>query len=222
MTLIVGCVLVGAVVAVRRVLLYGPVEPGRIALRLVGTMAAVGLVSWGLMLLPPVNDAVLGDLPRNIWDFERICEDDRNGEPFPRAASYEPGPGPHPWVAIHNGGALSSAQGTETKESESIEEEPDPDTVELVACTEPTGSVPGTEFTCSYSMVGPVEFSRGVYTVTVVEARTGDLVGRDTVRGDMECPYVIGAKETGPFYTDPQWEAYADLFADIQAAPSGS
>jgi hypothetical protein len=226
--LIIGGALAVAAVVVRRVLRDGTAGLGRFALRLVGTTAVLGLMSWGLMLLPPVNDIVLGDKPRNLWDFARICEDDRTGDPFPRAAAYEPEAGPHPWVAIENGNSAYASKGTETEDPVWPDDEPAPDTVQLVACREPAGSVPGTEVSCAYSMHGlgvggqSVEFSQGVYTVTVVEARTGDVVRRGTVRGETGCAESIVAGEKGPHRTDPSWEAYADLLAGIHTAPSGS
>lgn len=235
--LIVGGVLAGAavvafvVVVVREILRHGTEEPALVAVWLVGTTAVLGLASWGLMLLPPVNDAVLGDLPRDLRDFARICEDDHKGEPFPRAASYQPSDGPHPWVVIEDGWDSYSFAGEQAAEPKGEEElEPDPGTVELVACREQGGAVPGTEITCAYSPsgVGPVaqsvKFSQGVYTVVVVEARTGDLVRRGTVKGntDVECARFIAEGETGPVHTDPRRDAYVDLLADFQAGPSGS
>ncbi|MFJ8751939.1 hypothetical protein ACIREO_21795 [Streptomyces sp. NPDC102441] len=72
----------------------------RVVKALVVALGSAALVAWVLMLLPPVNDAVLGDKPREQGDFARMCE---GGEPFPRAASYEPGVAPHPWVVIEDG-----------------------------------------------------------------------------------------------------------------------
>ncbi|MFH8534709.1 hypothetical protein ACH4GE_40740 [Streptomyces tendae] len=237
--LIVGSALAGAVVvavlvvAVRRILRDGTAEPGLVVLWLVGTTAALGLVSWGLMLLPPVNDAVLGDLPRDLGDFERMCKDGGNGsgEPFPRAASYEPGAGPHPWVAITDGWQAYSSTGTETKEPE-WGEEPAPEAVQLVACSVAVGSVPGTEITCPYSEgplgLGPatqsIEHSQGRYTVGVYEARTGDLVDSGALRGvdEVECSQYAAAGDSEPRYTRPAWGDYAHLLTDVQATPSDS
>ncbi|MET9683368.1 hypothetical protein [Streptomyces coeruleorubidus] len=132
-------------------------------------------------------------------------------------------------MVIEDGWDSYSSTGKQTKEPKR-EEEPDPGTVQLVACREQAGGVPGTEITCSYSPSGvgqvtqSVKFSQGVYTVAVVEARTGDLVSTGTVKGDsdVECSRFTAEGETGPVYTDPQWDAYVDLLSDFQAAPSSS
>lgn len=94
------------------------------------------LAVLAVVLEPPELDAVLGDKPRDLWDFTRMCEVGGSGEPFPRAASYEPGAAPHPWVAVEDGR-----------------------------------------------------------------------------------PAYIG--DTKPNYTSPTWDAYADLFAEVDAAPPG-
>jgi hypothetical protein len=210
----------------------------RVAWGVGATAAALGLVSWGLMQIPPVNDAVLGDRPRDLGDFARMCKNGRNGEPFPRAAPYEPGVGPHPWVVFKDESGIYSysSTGTEAKEPE-WGEEPDADTVQLVACSNVSGSVPGTKITCQYTddPLAPlgldqggakqsVEFSQGLYTVAVIEARTGDLVGKRTLKGDdkVDCDDSAVEGDTAPVYTSPTWDAYADLLADVHAVPSGS
>ncbi|KAF4409192.1 hypothetical protein [Streptomyces lycii] len=252
MAWLIGAALVGAVivaVAIRRARSEGRPWPGSDIPLIIGPAGAtvlvsivvtglvlVGLVVWLLMLLPPVNDAVFGDQPRKLNDFARMCEDGGKGggEPFPRAAAYEPGAGrtPHPWVAVENGRrAAYSSRGTETKEP-AWGEKPEPGTVQLVACSVESGSVPGTEISCGYtdnplgagSATHSVEFSQGRYTVAVFEARTGDLVGRGTVEGDedVECSKYVSAELTEPRTTNPRWEAYADLIAGLGAAPPGS
>jgi hypothetical protein len=197
------------------------------------TLGSVGLLARVLMILPAVNDAVFGDLPRSRQDFARMCEDGRSPEPFPRAAPYKPraGKGPHPWVVIEDGWEARSAAGTETREPD-VGDEPDPDTVQLVVCSKVSGSVPGTEITCDYtdgppyaaSVTPSVTSSRGRYAVAVYEARTGDLVGRGTLDGDnkVACLGLSSAGSTDPLYTNPGWKAYARLLADIQDHPSGS
>jgi hypothetical protein len=204
----------------------------RVRRRLITAITALGsavLVAWVLMLLPPVNDAVLGDKPRELEDFARMCEDGGSGEPFPRAASYEPGAAPHPWVVIEDEWDAHSSTGRETKEPE-WGEEPDPEAVQLVACSVVSGSVPDTEITCEYSRFGvgeatqSVEFSQGRYTVHVREARTGDLVLKAALEGDeeVECFERTAEGNTEPVYSSPTWDAYADLFAEVDATPSGS
>ncbi|WBB59293.1 hypothetical protein O7599_27490 [Streptomyces sp. WMMC500] len=196
-------------------------------------LGAVGLVAWGVilvvlgvMLVPSVNDAVLGDKPRDLRDFTRMCEDDGSGEPFPRAASYEPGVASNPWVAVEDGWAAYSSQDTATKESKWAEE-PGPDSVQLVACTVRSGAVPGTELSCDYGDilgVSPdtvsISFFQGLWTVHVREARTGELVHKAELEGDegVECDETVHGS-TKPRYTSLTWDAYADLFSKIDAAP---
>ncbi len=210
--------------------------PRPLARRLLVPLASLGsaaLLSWALMLLPAVNDAVLGDLPRGLEDFARICGDDGEGggEPFPRAAPYEPpgeGREPRPWVAVEDGWDAHSATGTETREPE-WGDEPDADAVELVACSAATGAVPGTEISCPYTddpfglgaATQSVEFARGRYAVTVYEARTGELVGEGTLEGEeeVECFEYVAEGRTERILTTPEWSAYAALLADVQSAP---
>lgn len=124
-------------------------------------------------------------------------------------------------MVIEDGWDSYSSTDKQTKEPKP-EEEPDPGTVQLVVCREQAGAVMDTEITCSYSPSGvgevtqSVTFSQGVYTVAVVEARTGDLVRRGTVKGDsdVECFRFTAEGETGPFYTVPLRDAYVDLLAD--------
>ncbi|ONK11095.1 hypothetical protein [Streptomyces sp. MP131-18] len=213
--------------------------PRPVARRVVITSVALGsaaVLSWALMLLPPVNDAVLGDLPRDLRDFARICGEDGEGggEPFPRAAPFEPGAEqePSPWVAIEDEWDEHSATGTETAEPEWGDDEPDADTVQLVACAAVSGAVPGSDISCPYTEgplgFGPatqsVEFAQGRYRVTVYEARTGDKVGEGVLEGedDVECYEYVSAEEAGPIYTSPEWDAYATLLTEVQAAPAGS
>lgn len=207
----------------------------RFGRRLVGATTALGLaglLAWALMLLPPVNDAVLGDLPRDLHDFARMCEgeSEASGEPFPRAASYrtQDAGRSHPWVAIEDDWAAHSSSGTDTKEPVDRDHEPAPESVQLVMCSKVSGSVPGTEISCSYTSgplgYGPVtqtvEFSRGQYTVSVFEARDGELVASRTLRGEskVECAQFVAAEEAEPRYTTPAWKAYADLAADLHGA----
>jgi hypothetical protein len=186
----------------------------RLGGRLVGAATALGLaglLAWALMLLPPVNDAVLGDLPRDLHDFARMCEGESD-----------------PWVAIEDDWAAHSSSGTDTKEPVDRNHEPAPESVQLVMCSKVSGSVPGTEISCSYTSgplgYGPVtqtvEFSRGQYTVSVFEARDGELVASRTLRGDskVQCAQFVAAEESEPRYTTPEWKAYADLAADLHAS----
>ncbi|WP_399880280.1 hypothetical protein ACGH7X_00750 [Streptomyces sp. BBFR51] len=200
------------------------------------TLGVAAALSWALMLIPPVNDAVLGDLPRDLRDFARMCEDggsDENGESFPRAASYEPkGGSPHSWVAIEDAWPAHSSSGTDTKEPVDLDHEPAADSVQLVLCSKVSGAVPGTEISCSYTNgplgYGPVtqtvEFSRGSYVVSVFEARTGELVASRTLRGDntVECAQFVAEERAEPRYTTPPWDAYAGLINGLSAPPSGT
>ncbi|MFD9950612.1 hypothetical protein ACFWYW_57990 [Nonomuraea sp. NPDC059023] len=177
------------------------VRPGLIIWRLTVTVVALGLTSWWLIQQPPVNDALLGDLPRELTDFARMCEDDGNGDPFPRAASYVPrGPGPHPAAAFtsggDDGGANWASTGTEWQELDP-DDKPDPIEVQLVVCEKKVESVTSTEITCHYrgedqpEKTGTIMLAQGAYTITVFVARTGELVGNRRVEGavpvESEC-----------------------------------
>ncbi|MFE6595465.1 hypothetical protein [Streptomyces sp. NPDC057781] len=230
MSVLIAVALAGAVVVA--VVIRQAVREARLGLvvrRLLVATVALGLVAWGLMLLPPVNDAVLGDRPRDLADFARMCEGegDSSGEPFPRAAAYEPGAGPHPWVVIEeeDGWQTYSSTGTETSEPER-DKEPDPDAVQLVACSVVTGVVAGTAITCPYnnplgSDGQTIEFGQGLHTVAVYEARTGDLVGNGRLEGDdaVEC-WETASSGMESYYTAPERDVYADLLAGMYAAPS--
>ncbi|MFF1924686.1 hypothetical protein ACFVW8_29485 [Streptomyces sp. NPDC058221] len=186
---------------------------------MVATLGSAALVAWVLMLLPSVNDAVLGDKPRERKDFARMCE---GGEPFPRAASYEPGSAPHPWVVIEDGWDPYSSMGTTKKESAG-RKDPDPDSVQLVACSAVSGSIPDTDIPCVYDRHGvgaatmSIKFAQGRSTVYVREARTGDLIRKAVLEGDekVECSETVTTTE--PDYTRPNRDAYVDLFAEVAA-----
>ncbi|CAL9338614.1 hypothetical protein [Streptomyces sp. enrichment culture] len=246
--LLAGAVVAAAAVGLRPSALRPPGtrtprfrDTRRLARRLLGVTAALGLaglLSWALMLLPPVNDAVLGDLPRDLDDFARLCEDGsgESGEPFPRAASYrpqDPEDRSRPWVAVEDDRAAHASSGTVPEEPVDRDHEPSPESVQLVMCSKVSGSVPGTEISCSYTNgplgYGPVtqtvEFARGRYTVDVFEARNGERVATRTLRGDSEvqCARLVTAGESEPRYTTPGWQAYAQLAADLPSPrPDGA
>ncbi|WP_165953783.1 hypothetical protein [Streptomyces sp. 8K308] len=219
---------------------FRPARPGgrldllrwraRRALRpLAVTTVVLGLAAGGLMLIPAVNDAVLGDRPRDLLDFARMCEDGGHGDPFPRAAAYEPaqGDGPPPWVVIEDDWDAWASTGGSNPD---LEDEPAPDEVQLVACSEVVGSVPDTRISCGYTEgplgLGPatetVEFSQGRYRVTVIEARTGAVVGDGSLDGDedVECAEAVWGENPGPEYTVPDGEQYADLLAEVAVSAS--
>ena len=199
--------------------------------RFVVTTVVLGLAAGGLLLVPLVNDLVLGDRPRDLDDFVRMCEGDGGADPFPRAAPYEPGRagGPPPWVVVEEGWEDWSSTGGREQD---LEDEPSPGDVQLVACAERDGRVPDTDISCGYTDgplgLGPVtetvEFSQGRYRVTVYEARTGEPVGGGTLLGDaeVECADAVFGEDPGPEYTEPDGRQYADLLAEVHGTAAGA
>lgn len=220
---------------------------GNVPVRLLSTSLVLGLAAWALMLAAPVNDAVLGDLPRELSDFTRMCEHDGgdSDRAFPRAAAYTPGHGTRPWVAVEDAYPEHSARGAGAEAPE-----PRPDRVELVACGERSGEVDGTEKGCDYTVglgqeaVFTTTYAQSRYRVSVFEARTGERVGGGTIKGRAvtECPASISAgredlsaaedaQDSGsagmetpvpvePEYSGTEQEAYAHLLAGLDTPRS--
>jgi hypothetical protein len=154
----------------------GPVR-ARVAPRLafVAPGAAVlALVGW--MVQPWLTRAVLGERPEHLQDLARLCfNQDR---PYERAAPYE-GAGPHPLVFFRDGGGppnLATAGDGRAR--------PDPDEVQLVACSDPAGRVSNTPLqVCPYEGGLRLESYQGRHRLDVFEVRTGRRVGRQILTG---------------------------------------
>lgn len=142
-----------------------------------GGVAALALVWW--IAHPWLVPAVLGDRPERLQDLARLCW--RQDRPFERAAAYE-GTGPHPLVFFREG-----AGPPEFATAGEGGRRPDPDRVELVACSRPAGRVSDEPIqVCLYEGALRLESYQGRHRLDVYEARTGRRVARQTLDGRSE------------------------------------
>ena len=145
----------------------------------------IGLPGW-LALRPGPSDPP----PRKMADFRELCEPPRRY--FPTAAAHTGG-GPHPMRVFQRANGTVQTKLVDADLRQPVPEQwrpRDPRQVQLVACLdEPAdGPVVGE---CRFT-ARTIPLHRGLYQVTVYEARTGVRVAEAELTGSTEqrCPSV--------------------------------
>lgn len=136
-------------------------------------VAGVALAGVGYLVFKPE--------PFKLADYEKMCESPRG---FPEAAAYE-GAAPHP---------VKVATGRMSMKSDDPEKAAyfpdDPAAVQLVSCVTRVGRGPFVK-RCEYTLennssgtvVRTIDLYRGIHTITVYEARTGNKLAESKVEG---------------------------------------
>ncbi|GAA2399180.1 hypothetical protein [Streptomyces coeruleofuscus] len=155
-----------------------PVPPHRRILAGPGIVAVASVVAWALTL-SPLADIVMASRPYYLRDLASLCAQATadSGAAYPESAAYSPS-APHPAVLFaeeHDLDPVVTSTGTGSGT-------PDPDDVQLVACSRLERRTYDT--TCAFSHGLSVSYYRARYRVEVYEARTGRRVTGRTLDAD--------------------------------------
>ncbi|MGG2464539.1 hypothetical protein ACO0M4_33075 [Streptomyces sp. RGM 3693] len=169
---------------------------------------AVGYGVYWVMFQPKANDKALS----RVSDFETGCGDGIARKYFPQAADHT-GAGPHPiaMFTISESGSSQQVFPTSGTADYWSGNTLDPHRVQLIACLDSPDE--GEFLTDCKFTTDSIKLYRGVYDVTVYEARTGKEVGSEQLRGSGKpnCPGMVYLKRgTDKLHTEPE-------FADYQA-----
>ncbi|MFF2807911.1 hypothetical protein ACFVT2_12075 [Streptomyces sp. NPDC058000] len=169
---------------------------------------AVGYGVYWVMFQPKANDKALS----RVSDFETGCGAGIARKYFPQAADHT-GAGPHPIAMFSISESGSSRQVFPTSGTADYwsGNTLDPHRVQLIACLDSPDE--GEFLTDCKFTTDTIKLYRGVYDVTVYEARTGKQVGSEQLRGSGKpnCPGMVYLKRgTDKLHTEPE-------FADYQA-----
>ncbi|MFJ9419066.1 hypothetical protein ACIRPT_33650 [Streptomyces sp. NPDC101227] len=171
-------------------------------------VAAVGYGAYWVMFEPKAGDKALS----RVSDFESGCGSGMARKYFPQAADHA-GAGPHPiaMFTISESGSPRPAFPASGTADYWSGNKLDPHRVQLIACLDTPDE--GEFLTDCKFTTDTIKLYRGVYDVTVYEARTGKEVGSERLRGTAkpDCPgFVYLKKGTDELHTEPE-------FADYQA-----
>ncbi|QHC23177.1 hypothetical protein [Streptomyces sp. GS7] len=171
-------------------------------------VVAVGYGVYWVMFEPKANDKALS----RVSDFETGCGDGMARKYFPQAADHT-GAGPHPiaMFSISESGSPSQVFPTSGSPDYWSGNSLDPHRVQLIACLDSPDE--GEYLTDCKFTTDSIKLYRGVYDMTVYEARTGKKVGSEQLRGSGKpnCPGLVYLKRgTDKLHTEPE-------FADYQA-----
>ncbi|TBO61485.1 hypothetical protein EYS09_00830 [Streptomyces kasugaensis] len=171
-------------------------------------VAVVGYGVYWVLFEPKANDKALG----RVSDFETGCGAGLARKYFPQAADRT-GAGPHPiaMFTISESGSPQSLYPTTDTADYWSGNRLDPHRVQLIACLDTPDE--GEFLTDCKFTSDTIKLYRGVYDVTVYEARTGKKVGSEQLRGSGKpnCPGLVYLKKgTDKLHTGPE-------FADYQA-----
>ncbi|MGY0064334.1 hypothetical protein ACWY4P_49245 [Streptomyces sp. LZ34] len=139
-----------------------------------GLAAVASVVVWAVTL-SPLSDVVMASRPYYLRDLARLCTN--SGGSYAKAAPYSAS-GPHPAVLFdeeHGADPVVTSAGKGSGE-------PDPDEVQLVACSRLERRK--YDMTCAFSGGWSVTYYQARYRIDVYEARTGRGVDRQTVDAD--------------------------------------
>jgi hypothetical protein len=151
-----------------------PTPPAHRVLAGAGLMAAASLAAWAVTL-SPLGDVVMASRPYYLRDFARLCTN--SDASYAKAAPYSASD-PHPAVLFdeeHGADPVVTSAGKGSGE-------PDPDDVQLVACSRLERRKP--DMTCAFSGGWSVTYYQARYRIDVYEARTGRRAGSQTVDAD--------------------------------------
>ncbi|MFF3066840.1 hypothetical protein [Kitasatospora sp. NPDC057936] len=181
------------------------------ALRVVA-LAMVGAIGYGgywVVFEPHASDKAL----RSLSDFESGCGGSLARKYFPQAAEHT-GPGPHP-VAMFD----ISESGSSHPVYPSLEapdywsaNKLDPHRVQLLACLDEPDE--GDLLTTCKFTTDSLKLYRGVYNVTVYEARTGRKLGNERLLGSAKaaCPSMVYlGKNVDKLHTSPEFADYQQV-----------
>ncbi|MHB6905533.1 hypothetical protein [Streptomyces sp. DB-54] len=169
---------------------------------------AVGYGVYWVMFQPKANDKALS----RVSDFETGCGDGIARKYFPQAADRT-GAGPHPiaMFTISESGSPRQVFPTSGAADYWSGNTLAPTRVQLIACLDSPDE--GEFLTDCKFTTDSIKLYRGVYDVTVYEARTGKKVGSEQLlsSGKPNCPGMVYLKKgTDRLHTEPE-------FADYQA-----
>ncbi|MYT33206.1 MULTISPECIES: hypothetical protein [unclassified Streptomyces] len=195
-----------------------PVEPPRpeqrrrqtlfLRVTALAMVVAVGYGVYWVMAEPKANAKALS----RVSDLETGCGDGMARKYFPQAADHG-GAGPHPiaMFGISESGSPRLAYPTSETAEYWSGNGLDPHRVQLIACLDSPDE--GEFLTDCKFTTDSVKLYRGVYDVSVYEARTGKKVGSEQLLGSGKpnCPGMVYLKRgTDALHTEPE-------FADYQA-----
>ncbi|WEB38340.1 calcium homeostasis modulator protein [Streptomyces yunnanensis] len=171
-------------------------------------VVAVGYGVYWVMCEPKANDKAL----TRVSDFETGCGAGLARKYFPQAADRT-GAGPHPiaMFTISESGSPNPAYPASGTADYWSGNGLDPHRVQLIACLDSPDE--GEFLTDCKFTTDSIKLYRGVYDVTVYEAKTGKKVGSEQLSGSRkpDCPGMVYLKRgTDKLHTEPE-------FADYQA-----
>ncbi|MFI9045719.1 hypothetical protein [Streptomyces sp. NPDC053427] len=171
-------------------------------------VAAVGYGAYWVMFEPKASDKALS----RVSDFESGCGDGMARKYFPQAAAHT-GADPHPiaMFTLSESGSPRLAFPASGTADHWSGIKLDPRRVQLIACLDSPDE--GEFLTDCKFTTDTIKLYRGVYDVTVYEARTGKEVGSERLQGTTkpDCPGLVYLKKnTDVLHTEPE-------FADYQA-----
>lgn len=175
-----------------------------------GLGAVACVVAWALAL-SPLGDVVMVSRPYYLRDFERLCGN--SGASYAKAAPYS-ARDPHPTVLFdeeHGADPVVTSAGKASSE-------PDPDDVQLVACSRLVRRQ--LDLICTYEGGdSTLTFYRARYRIDIYEARTGRKVSGQTVDADdtLNCPIWMSTGKRGreEDVSAPTREEYQGIVDDV-------
>ncbi|MFF4607857.1 hypothetical protein ACFY12_34610 [Streptomyces sp. NPDC001339] len=172
----------------------------------VAMVAALGYGVYWVMFEPKASDT----MPGRVSDFATGCGDGIARKYFPQAADRS-ATGPHPiaMFTISESGSprqMIPASGTADHWSGN---HLDPHLVQLIACLDSPDE--GEFLTDCKFTTDTIKLYRGVYDVTVYEARTGKKIASERLHGSVkpDCPGLVYLKKgTDKLHTEPEFPDY--------------
>ncbi|MCO1578875.1 hypothetical protein M8C13_24270 [Crossiella sp. SN42] len=182
--------------------------------RRITVAAAIALATAAMMFfvaVPIAAHLVVGERPHAPFQLARVCQ---GGEGFGGSTGYR-GPGPHPAVVFGADGSWDYSSVPEVQAAE----------VQLVGCVARVERGPLLR-ACSYERGYFQSLYLGRYLVTVVEVRTGRVVGSFSLDGErpeqssLECAHriIVHSSQDPVSYTEPAQGSYrAELARFVDA-----
>ncbi|MFJ3218063.1 hypothetical protein ACIPLC_19325 [Kitasatospora sp. NPDC086801] len=193
-----------------------PLTPGQrkgrtIAVRVVA-LAMVGVLGYGVYWVifePKASDKALS----RISDLDAGCAGNVARKYFPKTAAHT-GAGPHPvaMFTVSESGSSHPAYPSTGSPDYWSGTHLDPYRVQLIACLD---SPDEGEFLtdCTFTS-DTLKLYRGVYEVTVYEARTGKKIGTEKLLGSTKpsCPGMVYLKkDVSKLHTEPEFTDYQQV-----------
>ncbi|WP_411122447.1 hypothetical protein [Streptomyces sp. x-19] len=173
------------------------------------TVLAVGYGVYWVMCEPKANDKALS----RVSDLDTGCGSGIARKYFPQTAEHT-GAGPHPvaMFTISESGSSHPASPTSGTADYWSGNGLDPHRVQLIACLDAPDE--GEFLTDCKFTTDTIKLYRGVYDVTVYEARTGKKIGSEKLLGSRQpnCPGMVYLKRgTDQLHTEPEFADYQSV-----------